>query len=79
METSLKTGFAQVFSCCLKNLSCPNFGGAATPLAPPGHYAYVPEVLRGSLVEWYERVQNINWIFYNFVKKFFTQRCPSLP
>ena len=35
METSLKTGFAQVFSCCPKNLSCPNFGGAAAPLASP--------------------------------------------
>ena len=35
METSLKTGFAQVFSCFPKNLSCPNFGGAAAPLAPP--------------------------------------------
>ena len=32
---SLKTGFAQIFSCCPKNLSCPNFGGAAAPLAPP--------------------------------------------
>ena len=35
METSLKTGFAQIFSCCPKNLSCPNIGGAAAPLAPP--------------------------------------------
>ena len=35
METSLKTGFAQVFSCCPKYLSCPNFGGAAAPLALP--------------------------------------------
>ena len=35
METPLKTGFAQIFSCCPKNLSCPNFGGAAAPLAPP--------------------------------------------
>ena len=35
METSLKTGFAQIFSCCPKNLSCPTFGGAAAPLAPP--------------------------------------------
>ena len=35
METSLKTGFAQIFSCCPKNLRCPNFGGAAAPLAPP--------------------------------------------
>ena len=35
METSLETGFAQIFSCCPKNLTCPNFGGAAAPLAPP--------------------------------------------
>ena len=41
METSLKTGFAQIFSRCPKNLSCPKFGGAAAPLAPPGPYAYV--------------------------------------
>ena len=45
METSLKTGFAQIFSRCPKNLSCPNFGGAAAPLAPPfppppGPYTY---------------------------------------
>ena len=39
METSLKPGFAQIFSCCPKNLSCPKFGGAAAPL-PPGPYAY---------------------------------------
>ena len=35
METSLKTGSAQIFSCCPQNLSSPNFGGAAAPLAPP--------------------------------------------
>ena len=35
METSLKTGFAQIYSCCPKTLSCPKFGGAAAPLAPP--------------------------------------------
>ena len=40
METSLKTDFAQIFSRCPKNLSCPKFGGAAAPLAPPGPYAY---------------------------------------
>ena len=34
METSLKAGFAQIFSCCPKILSCPKFGGAAAPLAP---------------------------------------------
>ena len=27
MELSLKIGFAQIFSCCPKNLSCPKFGG----------------------------------------------------
>ena len=35
METSLKTDFAQIFSRCPKNLSCPKFGVAAAPLAPP--------------------------------------------
>ena len=35
METSLKPGFAQIFSCCPKNLSCLKFGGAAAPPAPP--------------------------------------------
>ena len=44
MDTSLKTGFAQIFSCCPKNLSCPNFGGAAAPLAPPSPYAYAQRV-----------------------------------
>ena len=46
METSLKTGFAQIYSCCPKNLSCPKFGAAAAHLAPPPHppgpYAYGP-------------------------------------
>ena len=40
MKTSLKAGFAQIFSSCPKNLSCPKFGEAAAPLAPPGPYAY---------------------------------------
>ena len=35
MVTSLKTDFAQIISRCPKNLSCPKFGGAAAPLAPP--------------------------------------------
>ena len=35
MEKSFKTGFAQISSRCPKNLSCPNFAGAAAPLAPP--------------------------------------------
>ena len=35
METSLKTGFAQIFSRCPKNLSCPKFGGGGAPPPPP--------------------------------------------
>ena len=34
METSLKTGFVQIFSCCPKNLSYPNFGGLQPPSPP---------------------------------------------
>ena len=34
METFLKPGFAQIFSCCPKILTCPKFGGAAAQLAP---------------------------------------------
>ena len=41
METSLKTGFAQIFSCCPKNLSCPKFMGGLQPPRPPGPYAYL--------------------------------------
>ena len=33
MEASLKGGFAQILSCCPKNLSCPKFGGAAASVA----------------------------------------------
>ena len=41
METSLKTGFAQISSRCPKSLSCPNFGGGLQPPPrPPGPYAY---------------------------------------
>ena len=40
MKTSLKTGFAQIFSCFPKHLSCPKFGGGCSPPRPPGPYAY---------------------------------------
>ena len=40
MQTSLKTGFAQILSCCPKNLSCPQFGGGLQPRSLPGPYAY---------------------------------------
>ena len=52
METSVKTGFAQIFSCCPKNLSCPNFGGAAAPLAPP---ARTPMILPHDLCKCWEK------------------------
>ena len=39
VEMSLKTGSAQIFSCCPKNFSCPKFGGLQPP-SPPGPYAY---------------------------------------
>ena len=45
METSLKTGFAQIFSCCPKNLSCPKFGGAAAPLAPPARTPMIRDLV----------------------------------
>ena len=51
METSLKTGFAQIFSCCPKNLSCPNFGGAAAPLAPPARTPMVTNAFLSDLNE----------------------------
>ena len=35
METSLKTFFVQIFSCCPKNLSCPKFWGGWSPPRPP--------------------------------------------
>ena len=36
MQTSLKTGFAQIFSCCPKKSELPKiWGGAVAPLAPP--------------------------------------------
>ena len=43
METSIKTGFAQIFYRCPKNLSCPKFGGDCSPPRPPGPYAYENE------------------------------------
>ena len=34
MEKSLKTGFAKIFSCYPKSLSCPKLGGLQPPSAP---------------------------------------------
>ena len=51
METSSKTGFAQIFSRCPKNLSCPKFGGAAVPLAPPARTPMAAEIRFAQLKE----------------------------
>ena len=59
METSLKTGFAQIFSRCPKNLSCPKFGGAAAPLAPP---ARTPMIIL--LCFHYSRLRLTNALFF---------------
>ena len=40
MKTSLKAGFAQIFSCCPKNLSCALIWGGCSPPRLPGPYAY---------------------------------------
>ena len=35
MKTSLKAGFAQIFSCCPKKSELPKIWGGCSPLAPP--------------------------------------------
>ena len=40
METSLKTGFAQIFSSCPKKSELPKIWGGCSPPRPPGPYAY---------------------------------------
>ena len=39
METSLKTGFAQIFSCCPKKSEFPKFWGGLQPPSPPCAHA----------------------------------------
>ena len=53
LKTSLKTGFAQNFSSCPKNLSYPNFfffffflGGGGLHPRPPSPYAYGQNIRR---------------------------------
>ena len=40
MKKSLKTGFAQIFSCCPKNAELPQIWGGCSPPRPTGPYAY---------------------------------------
>ena len=51
METSLKTGFAQIFSCCPKDLSCPILGGGGTtPPSLPVRLCTQQMLIRGGSV-----------------------------
>ena len=59
MQTSLKTGFAQIFSYCPKNLSSQNLGGAA-PLAPPPPPARTPMPSLGFRYNYFEKDCRIN-------------------
>ena len=64
-ETSLKNSFAQIFSCCPKNLGCPKFGGAAAPLAPP---ARTPMCAMCSNINWiveYKFIVDLNYKYIN--------------
>ena len=56
METFLKTGFAQIFSCCPKKRICPKFGGAAAPLAPP---ARTPMLIYGEKFAFQNRLASL--------------------
>ena len=65
----------------LKNTGAFVYKGITAPVRFTWLYivcSRVPEVLTGSLVEWYERMQNIKEFVNNFVEKLFTQLCPSL-
>ena len=70
----LKTGFAQISSRCPKNLSCPNFGGAAAPLAPPARTPMV--VCRGRWVSTFVFVlfHLLSILLLTFVSCFFLWR-----
>ena len=71
METSLKTGFAQIFSCCPKNLRCPNF-------APPRSvrlWEFIPANYFGVILSWLE-FPNIPNCFLNTSKC--CRKCPKM-
>ena len=50
METSLKTCFAQIFSCCPKNLSCPKFWRGWSPPRPLPARTPMVSVFQGLLL-----------------------------
>ena len=75
METSVKTGFAQIFSRCPKNLSCPKFGGTAAPLAPP---ARTPMYNRLSRVLTFFGLTSYDRIGYNQLQHTGAQSLPNI-
>ena len=48
MKTSLKTGFAQIFSCCPQKMGDSKIWGSP-PFAPPGLYAPLNETKKDKL------------------------------
>ena len=50
MKTSLKTGFAQIFSCCLQKIGDSKiWGSPPSPIRPPGPYAPLNETKKDKL------------------------------
>ena len=43
MKTSVKTDFAQIFSCCPKKMGGSKIWGSPPPFVPPGPYAPLNE------------------------------------
>ena len=64
METSLKTDFAQIFSRCPKNLSCPKIWGGCSPPRPPGPYPYggSPWILQAPNLRFSDAVVKLRYV-----------------
>ena len=62
---SLKPGFAQIFSCYPKNLSCPKFegGGGCSPLRPPARTPMFPNARKNKTTrpqaEWFQMFSRV--------------------
>ena len=62
MKTSLKAGFAQIFSCCSKNLGCRP--PRPPPPLPPGPYAYARHLVQNKSLQM-QSVTNFHFNKYN--------------
>ena len=84
VRTSLKTGFAQIFSCCPKTLSCPKFGGLQAPSSAPARTPMrQPRIIKIFQTEFQELKLTIPWttVFnMNFTKYLTGQHnmCPVI-